>query len=286
MKLLSRYLAILVATALCVLISSCDSKNKIELPGYIEGRYTYVSPVFSGILNTLDIQRGATVKKGQLLYTLVSEPEYQDLVSARSLYNETLEGQKQLQSIYDLQQGILTRREQLYKSKYVSTEEMDTAISNQRHALAGLTAYQGKLLIAEAGMHRAEWAAKQKVISSPVDGFVFDTYYTPGEFIGSGKPVLSLLDPSRISIIFYVPQTILGKFKLKKKIDFKCDGCDKLFSAEIFYISPKAEYTPPVIYSNEERNKLVFRIEAKPIGNIAYDSLHPGQPVSVIANIK
>jgi len=80
--------------------------------------------------------------------------------------------------------------------------------------------------------------------------------------------------------VFFVDEPLLGTIKLGQTVTVHCDGCEQSTTANISYISPQAEYTPPVIFSDQTRAKLVYRIEAKPIPDDA-DKLHPGQPVVV-----
>ncbi|MBV9914038.1 MAG: HlyD family secretion protein, partial [Sinobacteraceae bacterium] len=96
----------------------------------------------------------------------------------------------------------------------------------------------------------------------------------------SGTPVVRLLPPGNIKIRFFVPENLLGSIRLGSRVALSCDGCSQDISADITYVSADAEYTPPIIYSNETRGKLVFMIEAHPASTDA-TRLHPGQPVSV-----
>ena len=121
-------------------------------------------------------------------------------------------------------------------------------------------------------------------IKAPISAFVFDTFYTQGEWVPINTPVLSLLSPNNTKIIFYVPEYWLSKLKLKQAIEMSCDGCKETVKGTILYISPHAEFTPPIIYSADERVKLVYRVEASPLN--AESSLHPGQPVNVSAEIE
>ena len=131
-----------------------------------------------------------------------------------------------------------------------------------------------------ATLAEAEWRLKQKEIASPRQGLVFDTLYRRGEWVSAGNPVVELLPPENIEVRFFVPETVVGKLKTGESIQVQCDGCASAVPATITFISPQSEYTPPVIYSNESRSKLVFMIiAAPPVEKAAL--LHPGQPVAV-----
>jgi HlyD family secretion protein len=108
---------------------------------------------------------------------------------------------------------------------------------------------------------------------------VVDTLYRPGEWVAAGAPVVSLLPPENIKVRFFVPQPLLGAIRVGAEVRVRCDGCAEDLVAVVSFISPEAEYTPPVIYSREMREKLVFLVEASPRDRPT--ALHPGQPLDV-----
>jgi HlyD family secretion protein len=131
-----------------------------------------------------------------------------------------------------------------------------------------------------ASLSETQWRLGQKDVVSPRQGLVFDTLYREGEWVQAGNPVVQILPPENMEVRFFVPETIVGKLKVGENIQVQCDGCATAVQAAITFISPQCEYTPPVIYSNENRAKLVFMIIAKPPDEKAA-LLHPGQPVEV-----
>jgi HlyD family secretion protein len=146
--------------------------------------------------------------------------------------------------------------------------------------------YDGKsqLLAADqAQLIQTEWSLQQKTMYAPYGGYVFDTFYRVGEKVAAVHPVLAILSPDNIRALFYIPETLLNQIKLGQTITFSCDSCNGKTSATIMYISPQAEYTPPVIYSKDTRYKLVYLIRASMPANIA-QNFHPGQPIDVYLN--
>ena len=133
---------------------------------------------------------------------------------------------------------------------------------------------------ARAALAQAEWKLDQKSVDAPVAGLVQDTYYVTGEWVNANQPVVSLLPRENIKVRFFVEQRRLGAVRIGQKLAVSCDGCAAPVAAEVSFISPQAEFTPPVIYSRQERAKLVFLIEARPAPGDAV-KLHPGQPVEV-----
>ncbi|MFY3662879.1 HlyD family secretion protein, partial [Achromobacter ruhlandii] len=131
---------------------------------------------------------------------------------------------------------------------------------------------------ARATLAQADWTLAQKRLAAPAAALVFDTLYRVGEWVPAGSPVVSLLPPGNIKVRFFVPESVIGTLKPGQQAMVRCDGCGDPVPVRIDYISPQAEYTPPVIYSRETRGKLVYMVEARPAPDAA-TRLHPGQPV-------
>jgi HlyD family secretion protein len=128
----------------------------------------------------------------------------------------------------------------------------------------------------------ANWRLSQRRVTAPVTARVADVLARPGETMAAGAPVISLLPPGNIFVRFFVPETDLAKIHLGDRVGIICDSCPQDLSGTVSFIAPQAEYTPPVIYSDETRAKLVFMIEARPPRERA-TVLNPGQPVTVQA---
>ncbi|MGE3919589.1 MAG: HlyD family secretion protein [Gammaproteobacteria bacterium] len=304
------------------ILTSCQNGDVIELQGYVEGDLTYIASPFSGQLNELLVDRGQAVKAKTLLFNLDPEPQNSDLQQAiqnvntaqanlinlekgqRTTVLEGIEAQiKQTEANLNLAKIRLARAEKLFSAHAVSRDYYDQAIAEYQVQVGLLAQLQANLSEAKLGsrndlikaqlytlsaaraaLSTAVWAAQQKSQRAPVSGFIYDTYFYQGEFVPASNPVLSILSPENIYIKFYVPEIILGKIKIGQNVQLTCDGCNKSYQAAISYISPIAEYTPPVIYSRTSNYKYVFLVRAKPnLNEAAY--FHPGQPVYVTINI-
>ena len=114
---------------------------------------------------------------------------------------------------------------------------------------------------------------------SPVAGSVQQIYYRAGELVPAGKPIVAILPPANLKVRFFVNEATLPKLKFGDPVFIRCDGCAPDIAAKISFISRTSEFTPPVIYSMDERSKLVFLIEARAERP---ELLRVGQPVSVI----
>lgn len=233
--------------------------------GYIEGEYTYISSGVTGTLFNLFVTRGQSVSKGAQLYALDPEPE-------ASAVKEEKAAIADLQAQVDYAKVHLARLQDLLQYKASTKDDVDAA--NQ--------VYQSKSQQLEADtaqLAQNEWSLQQKTQYANANGIIFDTFYRIGEKVEANHPVVAMLTPDNIRVLFYIPEALLSQVKLGKKVVFNCDGC-KQTEANISYISPEAEYTPPVIYSKDTRNKLVYLIRADMPADVAIQ-FHPGQPIDV-----
>ena len=132
---------------------------------------------------------------------------------------------------------------------------------------------ESALRAAQARLNSAQTRLTRRKLASPVTGTVQQVYFRPGEMVPAGRPVLSIIPPGNLKLRFFVPQIAYGE-----RVRVSCDGCADDIIARVSFISRTAEYTPPVIYSLEERSKLVFLIEALPDNP---EKLRVGQPIDV-----
>jgi HlyD family secretion protein len=156
--------------------------------------------------------------------------------------------------------------------------ELHTALLGSRSDQ--VIAAEAEVRAREAALARAEWEYAQKRQQAPKSGLVYDTLYREGEWVPAGRPVVALLPPDNIKVRAFVPEKRLGTIHPGDEANVTVDGVPTRFPGKVSYISPRAEYTPPVIYSQESREKLVFMVELVFDAQAAAD-LNPGQPVDV-----
>ena len=273
-------LTLLISLFSAIFMVSCFHETKHEAQGYIEGRYTYMTTSVSGVLNKIAVARGDQVKKGDTLAVLEEQPE-------SDLYNAAVENLEESLAARDaiaanLQYAKLTyeRYKVLVPQRAIQQAQLDNAKSLYEATVAQLAQANANATSTAAALSQSKWMKEQKILIAPVDAIVFDTYYRLGEYTVANQAILSLLAPQDIKVIFYVSEPELSRLKLGNKISVQCDKCEKSYVGKISFISPSAEYTPPVIYSNETNEKLIYRIEAEFSPAVAY-KMHPGQPVYV-----
>jgi HlyD family secretion protein len=238
--------------ALVLLVAGCSNRSQDRFQGYVEGEFVYVASPLAGQLEMLSVQRGQQVTAGQPLFAL----------------DETAEkaAREQIKAALVLSEAELARQEKLFRTGVAAPQDMDRARS---------TRDQDK-----KRLDQTDWSFDQKKQAAPQSGLVYDTLFRQGEWVAAGKPVVVLLPPQNIKVRVFVPETRVGAIHYGDIAQVKVDGVKEPFVGKVSYISPKAEYTPPVIYSRETRAKLVFMVEL--IFDVqAAANLHPGQPVDV-----
>lgn len=311
-------LVLVLSLALCLTLSACGDGDGESFPGYAEGEYVRVAAPLAGTLVDLKVQRGMQVKAGDALFVLEQENEAagQREAAARAASADArladLRKGKRPEEIAVVEQKLaqaeatlkasedqLTRIQQLFEKKFVSQDRLiDAQAARDRDAghvremraelkTAKLPARSDEIRAAEseataarANLAQAQWRLDQKAVRAGESALVADTLYVKGEWVNAGYPIVSLLPPQNIKLRFFVPETRLATLAVGQTISVHCDACGSPINASISYIAPSAEYTPPVIYSRENRAKLVFLIEARPDAQNA-TRLHPGQPVEI-----
>jgi len=314
-----RYLSFVSAVLSAFLaVTGCSGKQQSGYQGYVEGEFVNAASSVGGRLDRLLVTRGQRVPAGAPLFALDSENEAaarrqarQELSAAEAQLEDLRSGKRpqELDVIRaQLAQAVaeekrsaadMARDEALFKAEVIPRARLDETraraasdaarVRELRSQLdvAGLSARDEQIkaqaagvAAARAALEQAEWKLHQKEVAAPGAALVFDVLYRVGEWVQAGSPVVRLLPPENIKVRFFVPETVVGALSVGKDVVLRCDGCPAEIPAKVTYISTESEYTPPVIYSNETRSKLVYMVEARPSADKAPD-LHPGQPVEV-----
>jgi HlyD family secretion protein len=306
-----------LALALVLALAACGKSDNGRLQGWVEADFVFVGPDEVGRVESLHVREGDTVTTGTLLFAVDADLQRADVNSAKAQAAEArarlarleaaqqrseeiavLEAQeKRADAMLQLSTAELERQQAL-SGKGVGTQAaLDTAKANFNRDRAALeevrrqiavgklsgreediAAARQALAAAEARLNSAQTKLARRRLVSPVSGTVQQVYYRPGEMVPAGRPVLSILPPGNIKVRFFVAEATLPSVAIGDSVSVACDGCKEPITAKVSFIARSAEYTPPVIYSLEERNKLVFMVEAraeKP------DGLRVGQPVQV-----
>lgn len=258
--------------------------NRVTLHGYVDGKLIYISSQYNSILKEIYVKRGDKAQINQKLFMLENSPEDIDFNSKKANLEQARQQVNKNISNLTYAQAERERKQQLYQKNIISKDEFEITDSTYQQAFADKQISEALVNQRETELAKAQWILEQKTVSAPTSAIVYDTYYSAGELTTAGTPVLALLSPEKIRVVFFIPETLLSKMKFNDIVNIVVDGDETPRKAIISFISTNAEFTPPVIYSQEEKSRLVYRIEAIPQNNSEVQLLHPGQPVSVILN--
>ena len=231
-------------------LAGCNNATELKLQGWVEAELIFVSPDEQGRVETLKVREGDHVKQGEVLFTVDDDLQKADMVVRKA-------------AVTNAQQAFDRARE-LLKTAAGTQKAYDDAEAALRQAQANLA--------------WSETRVGRRSAYSPADGTIEQVYYRVGETVSAGKPVVALLPPKNLKMRFFVPEPVLPKIKYGESVAISCDGCEKGLTAKISFIARSAEYTPPVIYSLDERSKLVYLVEARPDQP---EKFRVGQPITV-----
>jgi len=315
---LSRTSPLVVGVMLSVVAAGCSGSNGASYQGYVEGEFLYLASSQPGRLEHLAVTRGQQVDQGTALFTLdaieekaaqhqaqqqlaAAEAQLADLETGRRAPEVAVVQAQLAQATAAAQKSALQReRDELqYRAGGISREQLEATLAQARSDAAHVSELESQLQVARlpgraqqlqaqarqvqaarAVLDQADWKVGEKSIAAPKAGLVYDTLYREGEWVAAGNPVVQMLPPQNIKVRFFVPEKVLGNLAVGRKVSLHCDGCAADVPGAVTYVSSEAEYTPPVIYSNETRGKLVYMVEAHPAAPDAA-KLHPGQPLEV-----
>ena len=231
-------------------LAGCGKGDDNGYQGWVEADFIFVSPDEAGRIDTLSVREGQSVETGDPLFSVEPELQQADVEMARAALTNA-------QQAYE-------RAMTLYKTSAGTQKTVEDA--------------EASLRTAQARFNSAQTRLSRRKMASPVNGTVQQIYFRPGELVPATRPVVALLPPNNIKIRFFVPETLLATIAIGNDVIVHCDGCKSDVPAKVTFISRSAEFTPPVIYSLEERSKLVYLIEAR-TGEPG--ELRVGQPVDV-----
>jgi HlyD family secretion protein len=304
--------------ALLAALGACQRAPEPGWSGYVEGEYVYVAAPLGGSLETLAVRRGEAVRQGAPLFALESASERAAraeaaarLAGAQAQAQDAQKGRRpdelavtqaqfaRARAEAELAAAEYARQRALLAQGFISPSRLDDARaameqSRERVAEASASlrvarlparedarlAAQADAQAAEQALRQSEWRTQQKQQRAPSDAVVADTFFRAGEWVPAGQPVVALLPPGHTKARFFVPEGEIAALAPGQAVSLHCDGCGAPIAARIDFIATQAEYTPPVIYSNSQRSRLVFMVEARPD---AQDGarLRPGLPIDV-----
>ena len=298
------------------LFSACAPAAPLAV-GYVEGDYVLLAPIEVAQVETVTVKRGDRVTPGTTVVTLESadakiavaqaeaglaqaqaqladlqigkRPEEIAVLGAEvdMASAQAADAKRKYDRAADLfKRGAGTQADFDTASATLETANAQVGQANANLAVGGLPARpetikaaDNQVKQAQATLEQAQWRLSKRVLAAPSPGRVNDVIRNPGDTAGPTAPVISILPDGAVKLSVYIPEAAFSSVKVGTLLGVHCDGCGPDVKARVSYVSPDPEFTPPVIYSLENRQKLVYLVEARPEGNAG--PLQPGQIVDV-----
>lgn len=311
--------SIVLTIAAMVVCSACAKPDRGTYQGYVEGEFVHIGSGVGGRIERLFVARGQAVEVGAPLFDLEAKQEAAAVRQADEAVNaanaqlaDLRTGKRSVEvDVARAQLEQATAAEQRSASQLaidtaqleaggISRMQLETSRSRHEIDLARVRELNGQLEVAElsarpeqirvqtsqvaearAAADQTRWRLEQTHVLAGQAGLVVDTLFRESEWVPAGTPVVRLLPPANVKVRFFVPEGSFSAFPVGHPVTIRCDGCAAPIAATVSYVSTEPEFTPPIIYSNETRAKLVFMIEARPAAEGAR-ALRPGQPVEVV----
>lgn len=284
------------------------SERERLLSGYIEGESLFLAAPVAGTVGAITVQEGQRVAAGAPLFTIdpatlaaQGEQARAQVIEARTQISAAAANAQQAEAEAtaaaadadrarrDLGRLLSVRRDD---PAAVAGKDIDAAQAALREANARLnaarqTAQARRAQIAAARAQESQARGGEREVAirvgqlappAPAAARVEEVFYRPGEWVAANQPVVSLLPDDRVKVRFFVPEQEVARYRPGRDVRFSCDGCAAGLTAKISYVSPRPEFTPPIIFSRDSRDRLVFMVEARPARPA---NLMPGLPVDV-----
>jgi HlyD family secretion protein len=310
-----------IPAILCLLtLAACFGSDRSDLQGYVEGTYVYLGAETAGRLIERPVVAGQRIAEGDVLFKLDDSDQNEAVAGAEARLAQAKAQLADLQTgKRDAEIGVIaaqlsearateknaeddySRKLLLRKNNVVAQAAVDDAKAKRDIAAASTKSIERQLDVAklparpeeiaaaernvtaqEAALAQSRIALERRVVTAPAEALVEETFYSPGELVGAGQPVVSLLPEANRKIRFFLPETSLAEIAIGDPVSIGCDRCPEGLTARIDFIATEAEFTPPVLYSEKSRGKLVYRVEARPVDA----ALKVGQPVDISLGAK
>ena len=318
MKRIAALIAGLVLTGVILVLTTYEANENGAFPGYMEADLVLVGSEQGGRIAELAVEEGARVERDDPIFTLESSEQEASVAAAKARVTEAearladakadvqrpdeievLEAAlAQAQAMREQADNNLERARSLFGKGWITKAQLDDAVAQHDRNRAAVSEAEKRIAAAklpgrsdmidaaaanaEAARHalaEAEKSLGKREVLAPAGGTVEEVYFRPGEVVNAGQAVVSLLPPRNLKVRFFVAEPERAGLRLDQRIAVTCDGCPPDLHAKISFIAREAEFTPPVIFSREQRQKLVYLVEARPDG--AATDLTAGQPVTV-----
>lgn len=264
--------------SLAVLLSACGQRTNDTLQGYGEADYIYVASQETGVVRELLVREGDQVEAGAPIFTLDRERLAYNAATAGAQAQAASAGIRTAQAEAAFAERNYARGAALFDRGFYPRARLDADRAARDAANARLSQMRREANAASAATGLARQRLNDTNGAAPIAGVIQQIYHRPGEVVAAGQPIAALLAPSNMKVRFFAPQDMLARLPVGARVLVSCDECGPPVPARISYVASEPQFTPPVIYSVDQREKLVFLMEAR---FDAPNAVRPGMPVDI-----
>jgi HlyD family secretion protein len=264
--------------SLALLAAACGREASNVLQGYGEADYIYLASQDAGVVGELFVREGDAVEAGARVFRLDPERLAYGAQSAESQRAAATAAVRTAQAEATLAQRNFARGAQLAARGFYPRARLDADRAARDVANARLAQARRQAAAAGAETGLAEERLSDLAGTAPAAGTIEQIYHRPGEVVAAGQPIAALLTPENMKVRFFAPEAMLAQLPVGASVLVSCDGCAEAVEARVSFVAREPQFTPPVIYSLDQREKLVFLIEAR---FAAATPIRPGMPVDV-----
>jgi len=264
--------------SLALLAAACGREAPSVLQGYGEADYIYLSSQDAGVVGELLVREGDVVEAGTRVFRLDPQRLSYGAQSAAAQRAAAAAAVRTAQAQATLAQRNYARGAQLAERGFYPRAQLDADRAARDVANAQLAQARREAAAAGAETGLAEERLNDLAGAAPVAGTIEQIYHRQGEVVAAGAPIVALLSPENMKVRFFAPEAMLTQFPVGTRVMISCDGCAEPVEARVSFVAAEPQFTPPVIYSLDQREKLVFLVEARFDGATP---IRPGMPVDV-----
>jgi HlyD family secretion protein len=264
--------------SLLLFAAACGRETNTVLQGYGEADYIYLAAQDAGVVGELFVREGDVVEAGQRVFRLDPERLGYGAESAEAQRAAATAAVSTAQAEAVLAQRNYARGAQLAERGFYPRAQLDADRAARDVANARLSQARRQAAAAGAETGLAEERLSDLAGTAPYAGTVEQIFHRPGEVVAAGAPIVALLPPENMKVRFFAPEAMLAQLPVGARVLVSCDGCAEPIEAQVSFVAQEPQFTPPVIYSLDQREKLVFLVEARFAGPTP---IRPGMPVDV-----
>ncbi len=269
---------ILLVLSLALVLAACDRAQSDAMQGYGEADYIFLSSQETGVVRELLVREGDQVEAGARVFTLDPERLEYNARTASAQASAAAAAIRTAEAEAALAQANFARIQELYRRGFYARARYDADRAARDAANARLAQVRREASAAQAATGLAQERLTDVTGEAPAAGTIEQIFRRPGEVVPAGQPIAALLTLANMKVRFFAPEAMLARLPVGARVSVNCDGCDEPVPATVSFVAREPQFTPPVIYSLDERERLVFLVEAR---LNAPGPIRPGMPVDV-----